>query len=102
LKTTEKIRLLNLKKIVDKKRLSYLESYTMLLELSQQENISFEPSGKYTFLLSKYNEESLFFKLPPLFPEPEISEPLMDYIKKVPEKPLPYILYLVQAGAAAL
>ena len=74
----------------------------MLLELSRQESISFEPSEKYTFLLSKDNEESLFFKLPPLFPEPEISEPLMDYIKKVPETPPPYFLYLVQAGAAAL
>jgi hypothetical protein len=91
-----------LEKIVDKKRLSYPESYTMLLELSRQENISFERAGKNTFLLSKDNEESLFFKLPPLFPEPEICEPLPDYIRKVPETPPPYILYLVQAGAAAL
>jgi hypothetical protein len=91
-----------LEKFIDKKRLSYLDSYTMLSELSQQENIYFEPEGKNTFLLNRDNEESLFLKLPPLFPAPEISEPLPDYIKKVPETPPPYILYLVQAGAAAL
>ena len=91
-----------MERTVDKKKLSYLESYTMLLELSHQENISFEPAGKNTFLLNRDNEGSLFFKFPPLFPAPEISEPLPDYIKKVPETPPPYILYLVQAGAAAL
>lgn len=74
----------------------------MLLELSQQENISFEPAGKNTFLLNKDKEESHFFKIPTLFPAPEISEPLPDYIKKVPGTPPSYILYLVQAGAAAL
>jgi len=91
-----------LKEIIDKKRLSYLESYTMLFELSQQENICFELAEKNSFLLKKDNEESLFFKLPPLFPEPETSEPLRDYMKKVSQTPPPYILYLVQAGAAAL
>lgn len=74
----------------------------MLLELSQQENISFEPVEKNTFLLKKDNEEILFFKLPFLFPEPETSEPLKDYMNKVSKVPPPYILYLIQAGAAAL
>ena len=91
-----------MEKFVDKKRLSYLESYTMLLEVSQQENISFDSAEKNTFLLNSNNEENHFFKIPLLFPEPEICEPLKDYIKKVPETPPPYILYLVQAGAAAL
>ena len=72
----------------------------MLLELSQQENISFKPVEINTFLLNKNNEESLYFKLPPLFPEPETSEPLLDYIKKVPRTPPTYTLYLIQAGAA--
>lgn len=91
-----------MEKTVVTNRLSYLESYTILLELSDQENFSFEPSGKSTFLLNKDNEGCLSFKLPPLFPEPKSSEPLSTYIIRVPKTPSPYILYLVQAGSAAL
>jgi hypothetical protein len=84
-----------------KKRLSHLETHTMLKELSQQKNISFIHTEKNTFLLNDNNRERLSCILPPLFPEPEINEPLSDYIKKVPEVPPSYIIFLVQAGAAA-
>jgi len=85
-----------------KKRLSYLEIFTMLEELSRQENISFKPAEKNTFLLNDSIDEKLFCILPPLFPEPEEGMPLTDYIKKVPETPPAYIIVLIQAGAAAL
>ena len=81
-----------MEKFIDKKRLSYLDSYTMLSELSQQENIYFEPEGKNIFLLNRDNKESLFLKLPPLFPAPGTSEPLKDYMKKV-SKYLLHIFY---------
>ena len=87
---------------VTKKRLSYLETYTMLEELSQQDNISFIPSGKNTFLLNDNHGEKFYCRLPSLFPEPEIDEPLPEYIKKIPGVPPSYIIFLVQAGSAAL
>ena len=74
----------------------------MLEELSRQENISFGRTDKNTFLLNDSRDEKLYCILPPLYPEPTLHEPLSDYIKKVPKDPPPYIVFLVQAGAAAL
>ncbi len=87
---------------ITKKRLSYLETFTMLQELSHQENISFKPAGKNTFLLNEDRDEKLSCILPPIFPKPEEDEPLADYMKKPKETPPSYIIFMVQAGAAAL
>lgn len=85
-----------------RKRLSCLETLKLLADLSGQENITFTPAGKNTFLLHEDATEKILIHLPLVFPKPENGVTLAQYVSTAQKTPQAYTVILIQAGAAAL
>ena len=52
--------------------------------------------------MNEFGQRQWSFRFPLPFPVPRADEILSDYLDRVPENPLPYLLILIQAGHSAL
>lgn len=84
-------------------RYSYDESLTFLREEADSvERVELDPKRHRILSLGPMREVYWEFRLPLPFPAIEVEESLDDYLSRIPAWIPPYMIVLIQAGAAAI